>query len=267
MRGFVAVELYHQRVAGSDDVIDRHLDIRHRRERAGNSLEQIVAEWLQRLIARRQQAQQRQPHRVIGEVRVGAEPLRRLGRRQSGQGNRRHAGHLEHPELVEPVWIVVEDAPAEFFGFVLFQVRPGLVRVQRRTPRIGELGIRHVAADSTDAVRAGRAGVPGGAAERADAGNAAGCIDSIGRVFSVDPVGVGLIADRIAIEVGGAQVIKRHQLDQDGVIGTQLRIFIKLAKGSPIESLLEFVLVEKVRLLAVFFPDRFGRFQLGIRFF
>ena len=52
----IAVELHDQGISRPDDVVRRHLNIGHRRKGAGDTLEQIVAERLQRLLVESRQA-------------------------------------------------------------------------------------------------------------------------------------------------------------------------------------------------------------------
>jgi len=51
--GLVAVELHFQRIAGSDDVVDGHLDVGHRRKSGRQPFEQIVPEGFERLFSGR----------------------------------------------------------------------------------------------------------------------------------------------------------------------------------------------------------------------
>ena len=100
-RGLVAVELDVQRIAGSDDIVDRNLDIGDRREGAGNTLEQVVAERLQRLLPIGVSRSSVSRTRNRPELGIGTEPLRRLGRGEPGERDRGQARHLEHTELIE----------------------------------------------------------------------------------------------------------------------------------------------------------------------
>lgn len=111
----VAVELYLELVAGTQHVVRRHRNVRHRREGRRRLVEEVVPEGLQGGHAGSLQRQSRQAHVEVAQGRLHLQSQRGLLLGEPGKRDGRHAGQHQLAVTGELVGILLPDLLDELF--------------------------------------------------------------------------------------------------------------------------------------------------------